>query len=740
MSQRKRKAHAAGRNGRPAKADLPPGATSRLAAETSARRMSRAGDGRRWLLAATTALFVARPLFPSESVVQSGEGIAVVMFSLLLLVAWGIMLVRHQPWTLRFGATDLAVFVLLAIHSLAALYAAQTGNARAALNVLWAWVGLGVGFFLLRQLVQSAREARAVVAVMIALGAALSVYGLYQYAVDLPQLRRDYARDPEGKLQAEGLWWEPGSVARVQFEERLKRREPFAPCALPHSLAGYLAPWLVMAIGLAALGRWRNTTGILLITAVGAACLLLTKSRSALVATAVGLGLVALARLGQHRSIGWRWPAVGAAILLTAVVGAVATGGLDAEVLTEAGKSLGYRLQYWQSTLAMIQDRPWLGCGPGQFQSAYPAYKLPQASEDIADPHNFLLEVWATAGTPAAVALLAVLGCFAWATVSLRTRRPASAPPTEPPGEETPDAARWVYGGGLVGFSLAWPLGIMGTTAPHLALLVMGLPLAAATVFFLADWVRRGDLPIALVIIGLGVLLINLLAAGGIGFPGVSGTLWLLVAIGLVATEGKPQKTLRRPIVWLVPVLAAALAGACYWTAYKPVLSAQGSMAAATFDVENRRAHLLVAAAADPLWPECSKQLAQLALANWRDDHDPKSLAQFQQYTASALALDPQSSPSWAASGDQYLDVYGRTSSPEHLSSAVAAYRRATALAPNKAEYHGKLAIALDRAGQRRQAQEEAQTAIRLDDAMPHRDKKLPPKLRQPLLRISLGP
>ena len=31
----------------------------------------------------------------------------------------------------------------------------------------------------------------------------------------------------------------------------------------------------------------------------------------------------------------------------------------------------------------------------------------------MADPHNFLLEIWATAGTPAALAFLAVLGCFA---------------------------------------------------------------------------------------------------------------------------------------------------------------------------------------------------------------------------------------------------------------------------------------------------------------------------------------
>ena len=67
----------------------------------------------------------------------------------------------------------------------------------------------------------------------------------------------------------------------------------------------------------------------------------------------------------------------------------------------------------------MIAAHPWLGCGPGNFQEAYTLYKLPEASEEIADPHNFLLEVWATAGTPAAVGLLAVLGCFAFAAWQL---------------------------------------------------------------------------------------------------------------------------------------------------------------------------------------------------------------------------------------------------------------------------------------------------------------------------------
>ncbi len=104
---------------------------------------------------------------------------------------------------------------------------------------------------------------------------------------------------------------------------------------------------------------------------------------------------------------------------LQKVAGAAALIGLLAVaamiigfVKPKAATSLGYRLQYWQATLHMIADRPWLGCGPGNFQDVYTQYKLPEASEEVADPHDFLLEVWATAGTPAMLALLGALGLF----------------------------------------------------------------------------------------------------------------------------------------------------------------------------------------------------------------------------------------------------------------------------------------------------------------------------------------
>ena len=93
-------------------------------------------------------------------------------------------------------------------------------------------------------------------------------------------------------------------------------------------------------------------------------------------------------------------------LLVVTTMTVVRLGGLDREVITEAPKSLLYRWQYWRATCDMIGDHPWFGCGLGNFKSYYTRYKAPEASETIADPHNFLLEIAATAGLPSLVLFL----------------------------------------------------------------------------------------------------------------------------------------------------------------------------------------------------------------------------------------------------------------------------------------------------------------------------------------------
>ena len=84
--------------------------------------------------------------------------------------------------------------------------------------------------------------------------------------------------------------------------------------------------------------------------------------------------------------------------------------------------------------------------------------------------------------------------------------------------------------GMVFGFFAAVPLGVLGRAPLSAVFLLLGLSLAVATVAGLWDWIRGGELPPTVPSIGVAVLLVDLLAAGGIGFPAVAGTLWLLLA------------------------------------------------------------------------------------------------------------------------------------------------------------------------------------------------------------------
>ncbi len=121
--------------------------------------------------------------------------------------------------------------------------------------------------------------------------------------------------------------------------------------------------------------------------------------------------------------------------MLGLVAAGVATRQLDVQILTEARKSLGYRWEYWVGSWGVITDAPapfaprrarvrcwrrtavettprsakpfWWGVGPANFAGPYLRHKLPEASEEIQDPHNMIFEVWAESGLFAMLALVA---------------------------------------------------------------------------------------------------------------------------------------------------------------------------------------------------------------------------------------------------------------------------------------------------------------------------------------------
>jgi O-antigen ligase/polysaccharide polymerase Wzy-like membrane protein len=415
-------------------------------------------------------------------------------------------------------------------------------------------------------------------------------------------------------------------------------------------------------------------------------------------------------------------------------------------VLTETSKSLGYRLQYWQATMSMITRHPWLGVGPGNFQDYYTQFKLPQASEEIRDPHNFLLEVWATAGTFALIALGEVLGGLAWRTWRAGAAPPGNGDSPAEPGESARNV-KFMMAGGAAGLMLAFLVGpTVGLVFSEEALLA-GLLVGGAVVAILWPWVVQGSLPRRLPALGVLVLAIHLLAAGGIAYPGVAGTFWILMALALNQTEPEPAaqepNALRRRVA-PVPALALAVACvacvACYFLAYRPVLRCHAAMSkgneARDHNLQPAMAGLLwlEAAEADPLSPEPWSAIAELDVAQLKEKTaGVESHQQFVQAAERILELRPHSSAAWRQEGHWFMQLHEAHPDAQSAASAAECFLRAVELYPNFAALRGEYAMALHVTGKSAAARRQAEMAMELDRETPHADKKLPPQLRNRL-------
>ncbi len=690
-------------------------------------------------MVALLALLVARPFTPGDSIAALGDGLPAVMLTLVVLCVFLGSLVLGTRRQVRFGAVDAAVVVLFAVEILAAAVGAQGGEPRAGVNMMWELVALATMYLLGRQLFRPA-DTRAVLTVMIAVALTQSVFGLHQYFVSMPADRALYLEDPDAAMRIAQLDAPAGSPMRQLYEQRLMSTEPMGRFDLPNSLAGFLATWLIVLIAGTLLIPRKHASIWIIVAAVAVpmtSCLLLTKSRSALLAIALGLLAAAFVLVGRtelaRRSA--RSIVVAGMVGILLLIGIVwSLGGLDTEVLSEAPKSLGYRLQYWESTLAMIADDPWLGCGGGNFQNRYTQYKLPTASEEIADPHNFLFDVWANSGTLALVALVAVLVALArvvWIGRLKSSKESIDLESRHPP-------LPLLLSGTVAGFVLAFALGLLGEVPLSPLAFVVGIAIACGCVLLLRKWSVAAHPTTAVPALGILVMLVNLTAAGGIHFPAVAATLWLLIALTVNVSEDESRHIeAPRPALIGGLILSITMVLGCYHTAYLPVLKSRALLRRTDdpkLSYQQRVQFLHEAAEADSLSPQPWRALASLEAQ--RVQSAPISAANLdalQTYVDGYLHRNPGSSTAQLQVGNWYWDIFQASQNVVALQAATNAYRRSVALYPNDATRRARLALALEALQQPDDAALQRETALRLDRVTPHVDKKLPEPLRQQL-------
>ena len=239
-------------------------------------------------------------------------------------------------------------------------------------------------YYLVVNNINSGTQIKRIIWTMLASAAMVTLYGFYQYLYGVNTLANEWV---DGK----------------QFPD-LKIRV-FSTLKNPNLLAGFLVT--MMAIG-ASMGYKAATIKgkvvLFSLVLMFGACLVLTYSRGAwlsLLAVIIVYGMLC------NRKIFWLL------ILLPFAMICGHEGILERimSIINPTDTSSTLRMALWESTIAMIRDKPFLGIGWGAYWLVYPEYDffLNNANVKIFHAHNMYLNIAAEIGIPGLIAFLTIM-------------------------------------------------------------------------------------------------------------------------------------------------------------------------------------------------------------------------------------------------------------------------------------------------------------------------------------------
>ncbi len=353
---------------------------------------------------------------------------ASLVLDLLCCVPTMLVLLRRcldKTYTIRW-AWSLALIAPLVLWMAASLAWADdqfadvisTANFIAAMALLWA----------MSQIVRSWMRLRIIAAIAYGLLLAFLACGFYYKFIDMPILHEQQTK----LLLQQGL--DPNSFAGQSFAKKFDELMGFN--ASPNSFAGLVV--LLMTIGLGVVIQrikdrddpgWAVALAIFFPLAI--LLLVYTRSKAALVMPVLVVGLFAILWKWRgpmaRQSKRWFW--IGCGIVALCIAAVVGHGLVHHGLPTD---SMNFRWRYWTAAWKMFLRHPLRGFGWENFGPHYVRDRLPAASEEIRDPHDFLVRFFVELGAVGGILLVAWLLRLWW-----ELTRPITPPAVISPPKKT---------------------------------------------------------------------------------------------------------------------------------------------------------------------------------------------------------------------------------------------------------------------------------------------------------------
>ncbi|MGN6625146.1 MAG: O-antigen ligase family protein, partial [Tepidisphaeraceae bacterium] len=264
------------------------------------------------------------------------------------------------------------------------------------------------------QLVRSWTRVRLVLSLAVALSAIFVAQAAIYKFIEGPELQDQWKSMRDQVFEQNH--WSPNDFAAKQFEMKVMHAELMGFYKSPNTFAAIAALCAFITAGFAWQRRQDNdpagfTVALAVPVVLTIPVLIGTASRTAEAGAVLCAGVLVVAWrcrgfLAAHAramfAVACALAAAGAAVVIG--IG-IKTGGLIHD-------SLNFRWNYWVAAWDLHRVHPWIGVGWSNFGNAYLGHRLPVATEEVKDPHNFIVKFLAETGIVGALLVIAWVARF----------------------------------------------------------------------------------------------------------------------------------------------------------------------------------------------------------------------------------------------------------------------------------------------------------------------------------------